>query len=175
MDKPLKVRLKEEMKKRGVRTPALSIQTGIPQDRIYAWYRDGSNPKTEDRAILERWISGEMVEVFEDSSNGRTKPQESLNSEFLDIMRDRLKDMHERVRELKEDKEWLKKNLEFSLTALMVGNKSILAHVATILEKDDEREAGGNKKKEQALKDDSGRRIGDKLSGFGKMDMPQSS
>lgn len=58
MAKSLKDRLKEEMKVRGVKTPALSEQTGIPKDRIYAWYRDGTSPKMDDQIILEQWLLG---------------------------------------------------------------------------------------------------------------------
>jgi transcriptional regulator with XRE-family HTH domain len=58
MDKPLKVKLKEELKKRGLKIPALADQTGIPKDRIYAWYRDDTNPKAEDAVLLEEWIKG---------------------------------------------------------------------------------------------------------------------
>lgn len=71
--------------------------------------------------------------------------------------------MEERIKELKEDKEWLKRNFEFSLAGLAVGNKSILAHLSTILDKDNEREAAGNKSKEARLKEDSDRRIGEKM------------
>jgi transcriptional regulator with XRE-family HTH domain len=71
--------------------------------------------------------------------------------------------MEERVLELKEDKEWLKRNFEISLAGIGTQAASILAHVATSLEKDDEREAAGSKEKLQQLKKDTGRRIGEKL------------
>lgn len=70
MDKDLKTILKEEMKARKVSTPGLSHQTGIPQDRIYGWYRDGTTPKAEDQKILKAWINGE-----------NTKPQKLRTSE----------------------------------------------------------------------------------------------
>ncbi|MBS1915713.1 MAG: hypothetical protein JST87_05510 [Bacteroidetes bacterium] len=60
MDKPLKDILKEVMKERNIRVPKLSELTGIPKDRIYAWYRDDTNPKSEDSEILLKWISGEI-------------------------------------------------------------------------------------------------------------------
>lgn len=164
----LKVRLKDEMNKRGVKVPALSIQTGIPKDRIYAWYRDDTNPKNEDRVILEKWMSGNGYE--ETPTNGSTRPQETQHgdkSEILALMRERLDD-------LKEDKEWLKKQMEASLAGLHLGQKSILAHVATILEKDDERDSAGSKRKEQSLKDETGKRIVDKVSGISQMDTSQS-
>lgn len=91
------------------------------------------------------------------------QPKSGDKSEILDIMRDRIK-------ELKEDRERLWKNLEFSLAGLHLGQKSILAHVSTILEKDDERDSAGNKRKEQSLKDETGKRIADKISGISQMD-----
>lgn len=57
MKKFTKITLREEMKRRKVKVPALSEVTGIPKDRIYAWYRDNTNPKKEDQEILEKWIN----------------------------------------------------------------------------------------------------------------------
>lgn len=79
--------------------------------------------------------------------------------------------MEERLKELKEDKEWLKRNFEFSLTGLVVGQRSILAHVETILEKDNERDAAGNTMKEKDLKDDVNRRIAEKMVVGAKKDI----
>ena len=56
MDKSLKEKVSEEMKRRGVKVPRLSKETGIPKDRIYKWYQQGSNPKPEDSITLEKWI-----------------------------------------------------------------------------------------------------------------------
>lgn len=60
MKKSLTDRIKEEMKVRGIKIPALADQTGIPKDRIYAWYRDKSTPKAEDQEVLEKWIVKEI-------------------------------------------------------------------------------------------------------------------
>lgn len=79
--------------------------------------------------------------------------------------------MEERVLELKEDKEWLKKNLEFSLAGISIQAASILAHVATSLEKDDEREAKGDSEKLRQLQSDTDRRIGEKMVVGAKTDM----
>lgn len=53
-----KEKLRDEMNRRKVKVPALEKATGIPRDRIYAWYRDNTNPKREDQDILERWLNG---------------------------------------------------------------------------------------------------------------------
>jgi len=57
MKKFTKAVLREEMKRRKVKVPALSELTDIPKDRIYAWYRDNTNPKKEDQEILEAWLN----------------------------------------------------------------------------------------------------------------------
>lgn len=148
-------------KQRRVSVAKLSNITGIPADRIYKWESGVGNPKAEDSEKLQEWLTGE---------NGTPKsqePQPGDKSEILDIMR-------ERIKELKEDRERLWRNLETSLTGLVIGQKSILAHVATILEKDDERDSAGNKRKEQALKDETGKRIVDKISGVSQMDNSRS-
>lgn len=69
----------------------------------------------------------------------------------------------ELIQVLKEHNEFLRRNFELSLAGISIQAASILAHVATSLEKDDEREAAGNTEKLRQLKTDTGRRIGEKL------------
>lgn len=78
--------------------------------------------------------------------------------------------MEERVLELKEDKDWLKRTLELSLTGISVQAASILAYVSTSLEKDDEREAGQDEQKLRRLRTDTGKRIGEKMGAGVKND-----
>lgn len=143
----------------------LARKINVNVNNLYKWEKGHRPHDPEDYMKIENWLAGgkESVTTFQNVPTKSETPQNGEKSEILDIMR-------ERIQDLKQDKEWLKKNLEFSLTGLAVGQKSILAHVSTILEKDDEREAAGNKKKEQTLKDDTGRRIGDKFSGSSQMD-----
>jgi hypothetical protein len=56
MDKDLKTILKEKMAERGISTPKLGKRLGIPPDRIYAWYRDNTNPKGPDSQRIQSWI-----------------------------------------------------------------------------------------------------------------------
>jgi len=57
MSKDLKTKLMEAMKTRGVKVPTFSRQTGIPKDRIYKWYQQGTNIKADDALIVEEWIN----------------------------------------------------------------------------------------------------------------------
>lgn len=69
MERSIKDILKDEMKKRKVKTPELSEVTKIPKDRIYAWYRDNTNPKAEDQIILEKWINNEEIPNDDEENN----------------------------------------------------------------------------------------------------------
>lgn len=149
MVKSLKDRIKEAIKERGIRVPALALQTKIPKDRIYAWYRDGTTPKAEDVEVLENWLS-----QGSSNKNGE-KVSREINAGVVPA--------HELIEVLKEQNEFLRRNFETSLAGILVQSASILAHVGTSLEKDDEREAGGNKEKLQRLKSDTGKRIREKL------------
>lgn len=60
--KLLKVRVKERMAELKMKMPELSELTGIPKDRMYKWYSENSNPKTDDAEILEKWLRGELME-----------------------------------------------------------------------------------------------------------------
>lgn len=57
MANDLRNKLLEAMKKRGVNVPNFSKQTGIPKDRIYKWYQQGTNIKPEDALIVDKWIN----------------------------------------------------------------------------------------------------------------------
>lgn len=65
----------------------------------------------------------------------------------------------------------LKNNIiEFNLTGIAVSLKSTLAHLAVGLEYDALRDAGGNEKKADQIKEGMDRRIGEVLSGSKKKD-----
>lgn len=62
MDNELKTRLKDEMERRGIKVPAVADQLGIPRDRIYAWYRDNTEPKSGDARKIEKWLAPSINE-----------------------------------------------------------------------------------------------------------------
>lgn len=105
-DKPLKDRIKDEMKRRGVKVPQLEKETGIPKDRMYKWFQTDNIPKYEDAIILEKWIKGkEVPEVGTRNTDpdipGQAMPilaKNSNNSEKLDTL---LLFMQQQSRELK--------------------------------------------------------------------------
>lgn len=156
------VEVKELIKSYGLEGFAKVL--GLTERGIQYWLTD-DNPKKPGPKTRQK-----IHELFikHTSGNGIVRPQEAQHGDKTEI----LEIMRERVKELKEDKERLWRNLETSLTGLVIGQKSILAHVATILEKDDERDAAGNKRKEQSLKDETGKRIVDKISAVSQMDNP---
>lgn len=150
----------------------LATDLGMSKQNLYQLFESKSlQPETIEKIERKFRLKWDKIKqlVNIDVPRGTPKPQEpqSGNSELLDIMR-------ERIKELKEDRERLWRNLETSLTGLTIGQKSILAHVAVILEKDDERDSAGNKRKEQALKDETGKRIVDKIAGVSQMDNSRS-
>lgn len=93
MEKPLKERLKGKMKERGIKIPALSTQTGIPKDRIYAWYRDDSVPKAEDQVILEKWLSGDFFNNNEENRNRGTSENQKVDEITIQASLKALTDM----------------------------------------------------------------------------------
>lgn len=79
--------LKEVMKKRGIKTPVLAQQTGIPVDRIYAWYRDKTNPKKEDQDVLEKWIAGDSSNKNEERNPVLQVDVEIRLSDYLALLK----------------------------------------------------------------------------------------
>jgi len=46
-----------------ISVPQLARLLKIPKDRIYKWEQGTSEPKHEDRLLLEKWLSGKMEDV----------------------------------------------------------------------------------------------------------------
>lgn len=112
LSKDLKIRLKEAMAKRGIKVPALSDQTGIPKDRVYAWYRDNTSPKTEDAIILENWLNEEKPSNNEDNRLHNDIPKHSGYVPANDL-----------IEVLKEQNEFLRRNFEVSLNSIAEGQQ----------------------------------------------------
>jgi transcriptional regulator with XRE-family HTH domain len=55
--KPLKTRLKEVMDTRKISFLELERQTGVKANRMYKWYQQDTNPKTDDADILDKWLN----------------------------------------------------------------------------------------------------------------------
>lgn len=62
-DNELVVTLLKELKKRDVKIPRFSKETGIPKDRIYKWLQEGNNPKADDEKKITAWIKMEKPPV----------------------------------------------------------------------------------------------------------------
>lgn len=58
MDKNVLGELEKAMRERHIKMPALSAKLGIPKDRMYKWYQQGTAPKAEDAAKIWDWING---------------------------------------------------------------------------------------------------------------------
>lgn len=68
MDKAFKDMLLTAMEDRDVKVPTLSIETGIPQDRIYKWLKPkGTSPKAKDTETLLNWINGKTSGIKSDT------------------------------------------------------------------------------------------------------------
>lgn len=63
-EKDIKIRLKDTMKERKMNIAKLSKVLNINSDRMYAWYRDDTQPKADDRQKLEKWIKEGIGENF---------------------------------------------------------------------------------------------------------------
>lgn len=74
------------MKARKVSTPMLAKATGIPQDRIYAWYRDNTTPKAGDKEKLEGWINGEISNTGEGQTPEEVKVAILSHDQILSVL-----------------------------------------------------------------------------------------
>ncbi len=56
MDKPAIEIVRELVKNKAYKVTEIAAITGINRDRLYKWVDGSANPKTEDNAILEKWL-----------------------------------------------------------------------------------------------------------------------
>jgi DNA-binding phage protein len=74
----LVVNLLEELKKRKVKIPTFSKETGIPKDRIYKWIQEGNNPKADDEKKIYAWIK--MEKAPNEEHNGASQSSENAKT-----------------------------------------------------------------------------------------------
>lgn len=123
MSKDLKTILKEKLDERGIKIPKLAQLTGIPKDRIYAWYRDNTNPKSKDEELIIKWINGETF-TFPKIQDASAKSEVTLEvDELLKIVRD----ANDKVQKtLEEQNQFLQRLVETSLNSTPEWAKMIM-------------------------------------------------
>lgn len=102
-DNTLIVNLLDELKKRNVKIPQFSKDTGIPKDRVYKWIQEGNNPKADDEKKIIAWIKEEKP------------PQENSKAEKYPEAVDHLA---EAIAIIKKQNDFMQKMLESSLVDL---------------------------------------------------------
>lgn len=161
MSKDLKTILKEKLDERGIKIPKLAKMTGIPKDRIYAWYRDNTNPKSKDEEVITKWINGETFTLpkFQD---GSFKSEVTLE---VDTLLKIVRDANDKVQKtLEEQNQFLQRLVETSLNSTPDWAKTIIlsqtAHDEVIMNAIDRLEkkpegtlAAESDKLESAMKD----------------------
>lgn len=73
-DNELVVTLLKELKKREVKIPRFSKETGIPKDRIYKWIQEGNNPKADDEKKINAWIKMEKPPLHQNTEEHKGEP-----------------------------------------------------------------------------------------------------
>lgn len=111
--------LRETMERRQVKTPKLSEITGIPKDRIYKWYQEGTHPKHEDASILWKWINGGGMDNV---------PHETPKDQAGEVYRDKY------ISTLENQNSFLQRIMESNLSLLAKGQNMIQAQVKTVLQ-----------------------------------------
>ena len=101
MNRNILEELDKAMKSRRLKVPAVAKKTGIPADRIYKWYQQGTNPKTEDSLSIWKWINGEM-DVEEAIVE---EPQADYKTKYIELLERTLQEKEQRIKELEQRNE----------------------------------------------------------------------
>lgn len=140
----------------------VSDRSGLSQEKLAerlgygkTYISEMLSPRGKVTSKFIRVFRNQFAEYLENP-----KKQESILKEekIIQVLDDRIK-------ELKEDKEWLKKMLESNLTGLIAGQASVLAHIQAGLEQVDEINSDGSKRKVSQLRESRGKRISELLGG----------
>lgn len=142
----------------------VSNRTGLSQEKMAMELGYGANyisemlsPSGKITSKFIRAFRNHFKEHLENPKSGKVVSEIGVEK-TMEIM-------DERIKELKEDKEWLKKMFESNLTGLIAGQASILYHIQAALEQGDDLVSGGDKKKAARLRESRGRRISELLTG----------
>lgn len=77
--------------------PELSKLLGIPQDRLYKWERNVSEPKHEDRVKLEKWLNTEKVPNYPELKEpadqyGKPSENEVYKEKYIMMLEEKVKE-----------------------------------------------------------------------------------
>lgn len=130
---PIGKKIKAVRIERNVSVPKLALILNIPKDRIYKW-EQGAAPKFEDRQLIEKWISAENWNKIPQSApeaslfpSIKTSLEPTMNKDIVVQLQDKLtKTYEERIKELKEDKAFLQRMMETSLSSTPEWAKTLL-------------------------------------------------
>ena len=96
MEKDILKELEKMMEERHIKVPALSKQVGIPKDRIYKWYQQGTKVKVADATKIWDWINGKKDDnnfsLSEDAADYKTK--------YIELLERTLAEKEQRIKEL---------------------------------------------------------------------------
>ncbi|HYD90250.1 MAG TPA: helix-turn-helix transcriptional regulator [Flavobacterium sp.] len=164
-------RLREEVP---ISAQRLADKIGIDADRLRKWEQKDLTPRLEDVQKIESFFGMELsaLQKLKSIKNFLKVPHETRAQEVpAGVGRKTGTDekylalMEERIRELKEDKEWLKQTIDSSLGSLFYGQRNLLAHVQIGLERDEAKESSGSPKKASQLLESRNRRISELMAG----------
>lgn len=143
MNKDLKAILLGVMKSKGINIPKFSKETGIPKDRVYKWYQQGTNPKPEDALLVEKWINDNADFLAVDD-------QKVIVGEVKQFIPDKDK----QITTLQYENIQLRLNsLETNLNEVLSNQKVMMAMLSVAMSNAAEFYSGGNKAKAADLKD----------------------
>lgn len=152
MQDNIKQRLKAVMQERNVKTPALSEALKIPKDRIYAWYRDNSEPKAEDKSRLEKWIEDPDYRFVENSNTSiQAKRQSSqTESEVIELLKSQIRMLENHCTFVQKMYEDIKNKTDVNLNEALSNQRVMMRQIAVESHLAAQRFAGNDKKKFQA-------------------------
>lgn len=171
--------LKRYRKKKGHTMADIEALTGIPAENLYKWEK-GTKPSDAEQLLkLRDYLAGKL-ETVPYLSTTSSKPQKletpahrnnsSAKKEGKEtplMASDPI--LTKYITLLEKENEHKREIIETNLTGLVIGQKSILAHLAVSLEGDALRDAGGDKRKADQLKESMDKRIGEVFLGRNKV------
>jgi hypothetical protein len=159
MKKEVKEQLKELLDSKRVKIPAVAAGTGIPADRIRAWYRDNTKPKADDQKSLEAYIKKQTPAGAGRGEGG--KLDEDSFKKYVDLL-----ESHNKT---------LEKGIGFSLEQLIITTRLIQAQGKTTLQELAKMQAKGNGAAEEKILEGINKRLAENYASLSKTDIAGSN
>lgn len=167
MSESIVTQLFERAEKEGIKITRLSEILDIPQDRIYKWRSSGSGPKAVDAEKIRKWLSTANPKsgglIFGAEGSGKSKTAMDLINESNEYREKYIQLLEKQLDTANSQLTTALQTISTSLKEIVELQRVDVAQSKTLLQLEAEREAHGDRRKEEQALDKINKRLASNL------------